>query len=321
MRLGYDISTGITAPAEKGDIMIEQMQFFLMIEKLNSFSEAANELYISQSTLSKHIKALEMQLGFKLFDRTTRRIQITPAGEVFRKYAQRIISEYHEMIVETEKYQNDFVRLNIASIPVLEAYHLFDLFDAFQKETPGVHIVIEECERTFALSELRRGIIDMAILRSFFIEKDNFLIIPFAEDEIVLLVPDTHPFAGQDEISLKDAANETFYFLNRNTGMYAFCIETCRKAGFSPNVVQSELNRRSIPGKIMHGQGITMLAETVAKEISLPGLAYVKLREHPVVDLSFILQNEKISDSVNSLIQYVKKNYDSKKAGDGASKQ
>jgi DNA-binding transcriptional LysR family regulator len=289
--------------------MIEQMQFFLMIERLNSFSEAANELYISQSTLSKQIKALEQHLGFKLFNRTTRKIQITPAGEVFRKYAQRIVSEYHEMVIETEKYQKDFVRLNVASIPVLEAYHLFDLFDEFQKETPNIHVVVEECERPFALSELRRGVVDMAILRSCLIEKEKFVIIPFAEDEMVLIVSETHPFAEHDEVSLKDAENETFYFLSKNTGMYAFSIETCRNAGFSPNVMQSEINRRSIRSKIMHEQGITMMAETIAKELLIPGLTYVKLKEHPVVDLSFVLQNEKTSDNANAFIQYVKAHF------------
>ncbi|MDR1028895.1 MAG: LysR family transcriptional regulator [Clostridiales Family XIII bacterium] len=287
-------------------MMIEQMQFFLMIEKLNSFSEAANELYISQSTLSKQIKALERHLGFELFDRTTRKIRITPAGEVFRKYAHRIISEYREMILETEKYQKEFARLSIASIPVLDAYHLFEVFDEFQKETPNVVVVVEECERTFALSELRRGAVDMAILRSNFISKEEFFTIPFMDDELVLLIPEAHPFSGRGEVSLSDAVDETFYFLSKNTGMYPFCVEACRKAGFFPNVMKSELNRRSIRSKILHGDGVSMMAETVAKEIAVPGLTYVKLEQHPMVDLSFVLNQDKIGEGADTLIQYVK---------------
>ncbi|MDR2356358.1 MAG: LysR family transcriptional regulator [Clostridiales Family XIII bacterium] len=286
--------------------MIEQMQFFLMIEKLNSFSEAANELYISQSALSKQIKSLERQLGFELFDRTTRKIQITPAGEVFLKYAHRIISEYNNMLEEAGKYQKEIVRLNIASIPVLEAYHLFDVFDEFQRETPNIVVAIEECERPFALSELRRGLVDMAILRSNFINKEDFFTIPFIEDELVLIIPEAHPFAGRGKVFLADAANENFYFLSKNTGMYSFCVEACRKAGFSPNVMKSELNRRSIRSKILHGEGISMMAETVAKEISLPGITYVKLKEHLMVDLAFVLKNEKIGENADNLIRYVK---------------
>jgi len=284
---------------------IEQLQFFLMIEKLKSFSEAANELYISQSTLSKHIKALEKQLGYKLFERTTRKIQITPAGEVFSKYAHRMATEYREMLLETKKFQQELSVLNIAGIPILEAYGMFELFEDFQREYPNIIVEVEEGERTFVLSELRRGAVDMAILRSRFVEGGDLQTVPIFTDEIVMVVPEGHRFAQTGEVSLADATEETFFFLSKNTGMYAYCIEECGKVGYFPNVKKSELNRRSIRSKILRGEGVSLMAETVAKEINLPGLVNVRLKERLSLDLSFILRNEKIGKSCEELIAYV----------------
>ncbi len=75
-------------------ITIEQMTYFLAIEKYKSFSIASHELCISQSSLSKQIKALEIELDTKLFDRNTRNISLTLAGEEFSIYAKKFVNEY-----------------------------------------------------------------------------------------------------------------------------------------------------------------------------------------------------------------------------------
>ena len=95
------------------DMTIEQLKVFIMTEKLNSFSEAAHESFISQSTLSKQIKSLERELGFKLFDRTTRKIKMTRAGEIFSKYAHSIVNEYNLMMQEMKLYQT-LMTLNLS---------------------------------------------------------------------------------------------------------------------------------------------------------------------------------------------------------------
>ncbi len=276
-----------------------------MIEKLNSFSEAANELFISQSTLSKQIKALEKDLGFKLFDRTTRKIKMTRAGEIFSRHAHRIVTEYHAMLQETQAYQADFSVINIAAIPVLEAYDIHLVFEEFQQQHPNILVEVDEVDRPYALSQLRKGTVNMAILRSSFMSADEFYAIPIIQEELVLVISSSHQLAEREEVSLKEVAKETFFFLSKHTGVYTLCVEECAKAGFFPTVRRSELSRSSIKSKIRRKEGITLMANGIANEIYDPSIRILKLKEHPRLDLSFILRNEQIDEQSQLLIDYV----------------
>lgn len=289
---------------------IEQLQFFIMIEKLNSFSEAANELYISQSTLSKQIKMLEKQLGFSLFERTTRKIKITRAGEIFSKHAHNIVSEYHAMKLETDKYQQDFSVINIAAIPILEAYNFTKLLDDFQNDHPNILLAVEEIDRPTVMNELQRGLVDIAIVRSTLINDSGLNAIQLLEEELVLVVSVDHPLADRNEISLAEASNESFYFLGKHTGIYTYCIEECAKVGFFPNVSRSEYNRRSIKSKIKGCKGISLLANGIADEIFDTDLRIIRLKEHPTIDISIVMKNERISDDCQLLIDYIKRAFD-----------
>jgi DNA-binding transcriptional LysR family regulator len=286
---------------------IEQLQFFLMIKDLKNFTDAANELYISQSTLSKQIKALENELGLQLFERTTRKIRITPGGEVFSQYAQRVITEYHEIMLKIKQYQQESSIINIASIPELETYNLIEIINGFAKENPNILIEIEEGDRQNALNELRKGMIDIAIVRNYFIDKVEFNTVPIFRDELVLLVPNTHPLAERGKISLAEVSRETFVFLPRNTGIYTFCIEECKKAGFYPHTKRDQLCLSSIFGEVMRGEGITLVANTVAEKNIRPGISILLLEEQPLIDLCFVLRKEKISGHCENLIRFVRK--------------
>jgi len=84
---------------------MKQVKYFLTVAELGSFSAAADNLYISQSSLSKQIMALEKELGFALFDRSKRMIVLTEAGATFRKYARRLHDEYEEMLDNLKQYK------------------------------------------------------------------------------------------------------------------------------------------------------------------------------------------------------------------------
>src|SRR5512137_2591980 len=98
---------------------IRQIQYFLSIVDTGSFSAAADEHYISQSSLSKMIISLEKELGVQLFDRSKRRVSLTEAGNAFLKHARLLNAENKSLLIEMDGYKSEADTFSVAAIPVL----------------------------------------------------------------------------------------------------------------------------------------------------------------------------------------------------------
>lgn len=145
---------------------IDQISYFLAIQEYKSFSTAAEELCISLSSLSKHIKSLESELDTKLFERSSRTIKLTKAGEAFVPCAQRFLSTYQDILLQMKEYS--FVKekiINIGSIAVLTQYGLTSCIAAFKENYPDISINITEEEHDAVLTLLDKKEIDLAITR------------------------------------------------------------------------------------------------------------------------------------------------------------
>lgn len=287
----------------------DQLKCFAAIEQTGSFSEAAEYLYTAQSTVSKQIKALERELGFSLFQRTTRRVSITGAGKLFSSYVQRILREYDAMQQETRKLvgkKNESIR--ILSIPVLAQYGLLEAFDEFTSLYPHIQLHIEERDTNVVVQELMKGTADLAIMRSFHPQIQHMhqlRTIPIVWDELCLLVHQQHPLAGREEVSLRELSNETFYLLSSHTGICKYCIAECSKAGFVPYIQQNELSRYTLQEIVGAQRGISLMARKVAESIQTPNIRTVSLKEHPQLDISFVVREDGMGGSLNSLVHHI----------------
>ncbi len=94
----------------------KQLEAFISVAKLRSFSKAANAIYLSQPTISSHISSLEKELRLQLFDRTSKEVNLTPAGESFLQYANDIINTRNHAITELSNFNNNISgKLNISA--------------------------------------------------------------------------------------------------------------------------------------------------------------------------------------------------------------
>ena len=121
----------------------KQVEYFLIVADTGSFSAAAQALYISQSSLSKQILALEKELDFQLFDRSKRKIALTPAGETFLKHARSLHSAYQTMLGEVAQYKNT-PALMIVAIPVIAQYGITTCIAEFKTSHPDIQLTLEE---------------------------------------------------------------------------------------------------------------------------------------------------------------------------------
>lgn len=218
---------------------------FVVLAETGNYWEAAERLFINQSTLSKHIKAMETELGVTLFDRTTRRVSLTEFGRTMLPYAQsvtQIQSEYTAALMEQQNRNQGFWTLG--SISPMKMYQITDLVLDYQSAFPDYNIHIKENDGNFLKQMLFLKKCELAFLRepldvsgNLPADKDPLVRIPYLTDHLVAVVERHNPLAEREFLSLEDLTGEKLCFFKRNSILFNLCYDACREAGFLPNVV------------------------------------------------------------------------------------
>lgn len=285
-------------------ITIEQIQYFLAIKKYNGFSPAANELCISQSSLSKQIKSLEHELDTTLFDRSSRITKLTSAGEEFYIYAEKFWKDYNNIIQSMKKHsQSTKTILRLGTIAVLTQYRLTSAIASFKNKYPNIEINIFEDENDAILSMLSKGEIDIAIARDFNISRELFNVITLAKDELVVVTSNNHHFNKKKYISFSDLKNEKFIVCSKS-GVYDICVKECSKLGFTPNVIHNISKIETILGLVSEGLGITLMVNNVLKTFSNSNISVHPLKIPINSDLALVTN---IKSSTNKDLDIFKK--------------
>lgn len=284
---------------------IEQLQYFHAIQRYMNFSTAADELCISQSSLSKQIKALEKELSVELFSRSTRNISLTSAGKEFAIHSERILEEYGKMLCGLRDFSSRRKRsISIASIPVMNHYKVTDMISLFEKEHPDINMNITEKDGLYVLKSLENRDTDLVIIRTGFLPNGDYKVFPLIDDELVLVTNSSHRFSNREIISLSEAANENFILLSMDTGLNDFCLELCSKAGFVPRTLHTNVRIETIKSFILQGAGVSLLMKKVAEYIAGPDIRIVKLTEKPALSLSIAARNERLSSVCTEFIKF-----------------
>ena len=153
---------------------VEYLYEFTVIAKLESFSRAAEELCISQSSLSKHILTLERELGVSLLLRNSRNVALSPVGAQILPLAAQIAELKNKIRVAADKQSSrDKTILGIASIPVMAQYNITGLLARFQREYPKVTLEIMEREQQELGELLESGKCELAFTRRMLEKEEN----------------------------------------------------------------------------------------------------------------------------------------------------
>ncbi len=271
---------------------IESLKYFLTVEKFNSFSLASEELCISQSSLSKHIKKLETELNCKLFERCTRHIKLTDAGISLKKYALNIIVNYNELLININKFTSS-PKLSIGYIPVITQYNIANLIGDFKNKVTDLQLIFHEGEHSEILNLLLSQKVDFVFLRSDTLNYSNLDITPLAQDELVIIVPKSHPLSKRKYISISELSNENFISLGKKSGIYDFFVSECNKASFKPNVVYFNSRIENIIGLVSAGMGISPLMRKSVECFDKKNISIILLKEKIYSNLCLVHLKDK----------------------------
>jgi len=243
---------------------MHQLEYVLAVAKYNGFTRAAAEINISQSSLSQQISKLENELGINLFTRTTRSVQLTPAGEEFLTYAKRIISHVNEAQRSIHEYVSfEKGHLTLGIIPIIGHYRLPNLMASFQKKFPRVTLKIKENQCGELLDMLHSSKIDAAFVLHD-TPNSQFQLYPLVTDQMVVVTNDRHYFATRKSVGIKELQNENLILPPPTSGHYIDFHNSCLSAGFEPNIIMTCSSVKTILGLVLEELGIAVLSSDVA---------------------------------------------------------
>ena len=263
-------------------IELRHIRYFLRVAEERHFGRAAEILGISQAPLSQQIRQLEHRLGVRLFDRTTRRVSLTPAGAVFYERTQELLSVLSQAIDEVRVaggLASGSLRIGAMQSAIHSA--LPAALTEFNKAHPftQLDLLLHTTEEQLRLLEADK--IDLGLFRPPKVTA-GFTIHEISKEGFVAVVPASSPLADRDALSIGDLRDEPFIGLSeiRGIGYQDHIFQKCREAGFQPKIIQRVSGTMAIITMVAANMGVGVVPSWVVHE-PVNGVHYRSLPELP----------------------------------------
>ncbi|WP_050181786.1 cidABC operon transcriptional activator CidR [Domibacillus robiginosus] len=247
---------------------IKHLQYFIEVSNFNSFSKAADHLFITQPTISKMIKNLEAELGVELFDRSRKKLILTDAGNILLEQAKLVSKAFHNLETELDnllELKTGHIRIGLP--PIFDAHFFLKVVGLFHEKHPGITFQLKEegsksIEEAVEQNELDVGVVVLPTQNELF---DHFA---FMEEDLMLILPISHPLAGRAEIDLASLSSESFILFNKDFALNDRIISSCNDAGFQPRVISESSQWSFIEEMVASKLGISLLPESICRHLS-----------------------------------------------------
>lgn len=238
---------------------------FVAVAEEHCFSLAARRLGITQPALSRQIQKLEEELGVQLFHRTTRRVELTDAGQVFLEEVQRGLTQM-EWAVQAARRTGcgEAGRLAIGFVGPATYSVLPPLLRACQERFPRVELDLEELSTGRQLAALSEGQLQLGLLCPPE-ERNGLAIEQLLSEAAVVALPRRHALAGAQRVHLSDLGGETLLMARQELepALFAGALRYCGGAGLAPKVMQGANSLHLVLSLVAAGLGVAFLPASI----------------------------------------------------------
>ena len=260
-----------------------QLEAFVQVAALRSFSRAAEVLRLTQPSVTARIQSLEHELGEELFERGGRGTRLTDAGAVFHPYAERIlqtIREGRDALDEVRSLQAGNLRLGSAL--TVCTYVLPRVLHAFHQRHPGVEVSVRSGRSEQVLTMLLNDEVQVGLVRSLI--HPDVETVGLYEDEVILTTNPQHPFARSGRVSIKDVAAQPVILFDRGSSYYGLIHSFFRQAGVVPMVAMELDSMEATKRMVEEGLGIALLPRVcLERELAQGDLVEVTISDAPAL--------------------------------------
>jgi DNA-binding transcriptional LysR family regulator len=248
---------------------MRRLEVFCKVVELKSFTKAAEALFLSQPTVSEHIRTLEGMLGEKLIDRLGREALPTPAGRIFYQYARNIVHMRDEALQALESFRGNLAgRLTLGASTIPGTYLLPRLVGSFKASYPSIEITLRISDTAKIVEEVLETNLEAGIVGSGWIDR-RLTLEEVGSDELVLAVYPQHPWAARGQISLSELAGEPFILRERGSGTRMVMSKMMEDHGFDLSLLSAVAEMGSteaVRGGIKARIGISILSRQAVDE-------------------------------------------------------
>ena len=269
---------------------INYLKEFCALAESSNFQKAAENLFLSQPSLTRHIKLLEENLGVSVFDRTTRKVELNDYGQILLPYAKEIVRLHEELMGAISSTQNELSNLiTIGSPPFMIQYSITDLMTFFKSKYPFYLVNIVEETSLLLIQFLHERKCDFAFIRTRKNETgkltDKLETITLATDTIVAVLPSGHPLNKEKNLTVSHFKNERL-LLPKSNSLKTMLMDAFDQAGFHPNIAYVGSRIDAIADMVRNGMGVAFVLKSYMRSVSCDTISIRELDYDFAVDIS-----------------------------------
>ena len=271
-------------------INLNQLRAFFLVVTEKSVTKAAQKLFVTQPAVTMQIKALEENLGVKLFNKIGKNIELTDIGNNLFNYAKRIF----EIVEELEYVIEGYRELKTGSLTIGTtrsfARHLMPgLLSRFQEKYPGIKVYLKEASSQDIADGLMDFRYDLGIIGPFKY-KGKLKVIPYTKEEFCLVVSPKHKFARKHKVSIRDLKDESIIIREEGSGSRHAILSMIDRYNIKPSVLVEAGSVEFIKEYVMKDRGISFLYRPeVELESKMGMLKSLNIKEGPLYVQTYLV--------------------------------
>jgi len=268
------------------DYSLRELECFIAVAEELSFTRAAQKLHLAQPPLSRHVRALEEKLGTPLFERTQRKVALTPAGALFYEETRSVLPQLVRASEATRRFASgQTVSLRLGFVSAVLSPELVDTLRVFRERHPDVQLKMQDISPAEQIDALRRGNLDGGFVGLQPHERTpGVQFIPWRKEPLAAFVPFGHPLASRKELAMRDLAGEALVAVSSEAApaFARYLRQLCGAAGFRPRIVLESPRAQAVAVMVAAGAGIALLPSSLARIVG-NAAAVVPLKKAPTI--------------------------------------
>ncbi|MGX9291533.1 LysR family transcriptional regulator [Bacillus sp. A015] len=246
---------------------LRQLRYFVEVADREHVSEAAENLHVAQSAISRQIANLEEELGVALFEREGRNIKLTKIGRQFLDHVRTALKAIDYAKEQIDEYLDPHKgTVNIGFPTSLASQVLPSVISAFKQEYPEVDFLLRQGSYKFLIEAVKNRDIDLAFLGPVPTNDPQIEGNILFSESIYALLPFSHPFSGQRSIHLSDLRKDHFVLFPEGYVLRQIAVDACKQAGYEPTISSEGEDLDAIKGLVSADMGVTLLPESAFYE-------------------------------------------------------
>jgi DNA-binding transcriptional LysR family regulator len=275
------------------NLSTRDLRAFLALAEQRSFTRAASQCHLSQSAFSTLIRAIEETLGYRLFDRDTRNVELTPQGQLLEGSVRRMLGDFDAMIDDFRGHATLAKgRVSVAALPSIASGWLPGIFAEFRQRHPAIEIELADVLSAPCLERVRTGKADFALASSS-IDASDLDVRLLCNDRFHLVCRADHVLTRQREVGLRDLSAAPFIHLARSHS-----VRLQLERAFHPYPMRTVMEVEqlaTVTGMIAAGIGITVVPALTLYEFDRPDLVSRPLRIPGLVRQIYLVKRKGMS--------------------------